>query len=84
MLWLLEEHRIIVTTFDVDTEDIDAFSQFFEKDGISFFIKAYSTNKQSDKERLSIFLKNIRDDNFEWKYDSFNHSISHINSPKNK
>lgn len=47
LLRLLEAHGIIVTTFDVDTEDIDAFSQFFEKDGKSFFIIAYSTNKQS-------------------------------------
>lgn len=47
LLRLLEAHGIIVTTFDVDTEDIDAFSQFFEKDGKSFFIIAYSSNKQS-------------------------------------
>lgn len=47
LIRLLEAHGIIVTTFETSTDDIDAFSQYFEIKGRSFYIIAYSKNKLS-------------------------------------
>lgn len=44
---LLEAKGIIVTTFDTNTPDIDAFSQFFRLNGEKQFFIAYSNNKES-------------------------------------
>lgn len=44
---LLESKGIIVTTFDTNTTDIDAFSQFFRLNGKKYFFIAYSNNKES-------------------------------------
>lgn len=44
---LLEAKGIIVTTFDTNTPDIDAFSQFFRLNGKKQFFIAYSNNKES-------------------------------------
>ena len=47
MLRLLESQGIIVTSFETHTDDIDAFSQFFKSTEKSFYIIAYSNNKNS-------------------------------------
>ena len=47
MLRLLEAQGIIVTSFETHTPDIDAFSQFFKSSEKSFYIVAYSNNKNS-------------------------------------
>lgn len=47
VLRLLESKGIIVTTFSIDTTDLDAFSQFFRINGKNYFFIAYSSNKES-------------------------------------
>lgn len=47
MVQLLEAQGIIVTSFKTNTDDIDAFSQFFKSYNKEFFIIAYSNNKNS-------------------------------------
>lgn len=47
VLRLLEAKGIIVSSFETSTNDIDAFSQYFEKNGKSIFIISYSNNKES-------------------------------------
>ena len=44
---VVEKNGILVTTFATDTDDIDAFSQFVELDGINIYLIALSSNKES-------------------------------------
>lgn len=45
IVYLVEQNGIIVTRFDSDTDDIDAFSQMIDIDGNSIFLIGYSKNK---------------------------------------
>ena len=44
---VVEKNGILVTTFATDTDDIDAFSQFVELDGVGIYLIALSSNKES-------------------------------------
>lgn len=47
MITLLESKGLIITSFETSTNDIDAFSQYFEINGQSIYIIAFSNNKNS-------------------------------------
>lgn len=47
LLRLLESKGIIVSSFETSTNDIDAFSQFFNINGKDVYFIAYSNNKES-------------------------------------
>lgn len=47
LLRLLESKGIIVTSFETSTNDIDAFSQYFNINGKNVYFIAYSNNKES-------------------------------------
>lgn len=44
---VVEQHGILVTTFNTRTDDVDAFSQLVETDTYDTFLIAYSSNKTS-------------------------------------
>lgn len=47
IVYLVEQHGILVNEFDSDTNDIDAFSQLINIDGIDKYIIGYSKNKST-------------------------------------
>lgn len=47
IVYLIEQHGILVNEFDSDTNDIDAFSQLINIDGIDKYIIGYSKNKST-------------------------------------
>lgn len=47
IVYLIEQHGILVNEFDSDTNDIDAFSQLINIDGIDKYIVGYSKNKST-------------------------------------
>lgn len=47
IVYLIEQHGILVNEFESDTNDIDAFSQLINIDGIDKYIIGYSKNKST-------------------------------------
>lgn len=47
IVYLIEQHGILVNEFDSHTNDIDAFSQLINIDGIDKYIVGYSKNKST-------------------------------------
>ncbi len=45
IVYLVEQNGILVTRFETDTDDIDAFSQMIDINGNSIFLIGYSKNK---------------------------------------
>lgn len=45
LVYLVEQNGILVTCFDTDTDDIDAFSQMIDINGDSIYLIGYSKNK---------------------------------------
>lgn len=44
---IVEQHGILVTSFETNTDDVDAFSHFVETEDSSTYLIAYSSNKTS-------------------------------------
>lgn len=47
LISIVEQHGILVTSFETNTDDVDAFSHFVETEDSSTYLIAYSSNKTS-------------------------------------
>ncbi len=47
IVYLIEQHGILVSEFESDTDDIDAFSQLINIDGVEKYLVGYSKNKST-------------------------------------